>query len=335
MSAENINSTDSDNYIVIKGRFKSVGSNLYGLYMLLLNSNKMIESPNVVISTYSEVYDTEPHGSWDKFEESIADHKWKGNFNANLTTSMINEFKRFSAELRSVTFLYDYAFNYDYDKMDVILFDLINRVLHDKALSMETGLQEVTGFEIKQVKENRSKTKTDNQPKPAADFKIEPGTALLPIKPILSPVQGKPIYELKIGDRIMARIEPKTDRANYYIDTLNLRQNNQIKPVAVQVIDIKAGTGKSNPTEILTEITKGVYGRFSEEENSVKVRVYSSETDGPIEKASAQQKSQPKVELRPIDQDEDSYRFSKGTIVMIILFTVMVSLFAFLMLLIW
>lgn len=100
------------------------------------------------------------------------------------------------------------------------------------------------------------------------------------MEPILSPVKGKPLYELKIGDKIMARIVPNSDRANYFIDLMDLRTDGGLKPIPCEIIDIKSG-GKNAPVDILMQIGPGIYGKCSESEKQVKLRIYDPLTDGP------------------------------------------------------
>jgi len=313
----------SDHLIIIKGRFKALSMNLYGLFIIIFNQDKRIDTYNIAVSTFSNIYENEPHLPWDKYEQMILEHKWKGNFNANLTSSIMDNFKEISAEDIKTNQLYDYANSYDYNSLDTYLFDTINRVVHDKNLVLETSIQEVTAEEFAQTKEKRYNKAEE---KSTSETELEEGAVILNIQPILAPVKGKPIYELKIGDRIMTKIIPNTDRANYFIDLLGLRVENHIKPIATEVIDIKSD-GKSEPLEILTRIGPGIYGKCIEDERQVKLRLYDALIDGPLTQKVIPKQTQPSPTSVATYEDVG---FSKLTYVIISLFVLLLIIFVLL-----
>lgn len=313
----------SDHFIIIKGRFKALSMNLYGLFIIIFNQDKRIDTYNIAVSTFSNIYENEPHLPWDKYEQMILELKWKGNFNANLTSSIMDNFKEISAEDIKTNQLYDYANSYDYNSLDTYLFDTINRVVHDKNLVLETSIQEVTAEEFAQTKEKRYDKAEE---KSTSETELEEGAVILNIQPILAPVKGKPIYELKIGDRIMTKIIPNTDRANYFIDLLGLRVENHIKPIATEVIDIKSD-GKSEPLEILTRIGPGIYGKCIEDERQVKLRLYDALIDGPLTQKVIPKRTQPSPTSVATYEDVG---FSKLTYVIISLFVLLLIIFVLL-----
>ncbi|HOE20729.1 MAG: hypothetical protein KBG92_01835 [Spirochaetes bacterium] len=313
----------SDHLIIIKGRFKALSMNLYGLFIIIFNQDKRIDTYNIAVSTFSNIYENEPHLPWDKYEQMILELKWKGNFNANLTSSIMDNFKEISAEDIKTNQLYDYVNSYDYNSLDTYLFDTINRVVHDKNLVLETSIQEVTAEEFAQTKEKRYNKAEE---KSTSETELEEGAVILNIQPILAPVKGKPIYELKIGDRIMTKIIPNTDRANYFIDLLGLRVENHIKPIATEVIDIKSD-GKSEPLEILTRIGPGIYGKCIEDERQVKLRLYDALIDGPLTQKVIPKQTQPSPTSVATYEDVG---FSKLTYVIISLFVLLLIIFVLL-----
>jgi hypothetical protein len=281
MDAVNQNSiTDEKNLYFLKGRFKSNSLNFYGLFLLMFNTRQELDIAHILVSTYSSAYDMEPHFSWEKYEEFIVNSKWKGNYNPNMTASVEDFFKRVTSDQSGQKkLLYEYIKNYNYDSIDAFMFDIINRIIHDKNLILETGVQETSEKEFRETKETRSQKKEV----PQSETKLSPEEGVtLTIQLILSPVTGKPIYELKIGDIIMCKILPNTDRANYFIDLLDLRVENYVKPVPAKIIDIKS-EGKGSPLELLTEIGPGIFGKCIEDERQVKLKMYDPAVDGKIQ----------------------------------------------------
>lgn len=311
-----------DNILIIKGRLRSAEHNLFGQFIIFFTNYKKIDNCSAIISTYSTVFDLEPHTNWDKFEESIADLKWKGNFNMNLTNAIMGEFSKAANDSALSNLLFQSTYNYDYKSLDITLFDIINRIIHDKNMLLETGIQEVTPTEIKEVRENRNKPKDPAPAKKPESSAAPDGTVVIPVKAILAPVNGKPIYQLKIGDKIMAKIEPTSDRAKYFIDLLGLwdNDNKNVRPSPMAVVDIKSGQDKNDPIEILTEIGTGVFGKIIEDQKQVKLRIYNPETDGVVTK----KKIQPQKAAAENPEEKGSL---KGIILMAGLFLAILGLF--------
>ncbi len=311
-----------ESIVILKARFKSNSLGLYGILLLIYNRNHDLDSYNAVVSTYSNIYDLEPHIGWEKFEETILDVKWKGSYNSSMTGSLMDNIKAIASDEKLKNQLFEYLNNYDYDNAELTIYDAVNRIVHDKNLILEIGIQEITPDEFKETKEKRSKTTTTSEKSP-----VEDGSAILPIEPILSPVKGKPLYEMKIGDKIMARITPNSDRANYFIDLLDLRSDGNIKPIPCEIIDIKSA-GKNAPVEMLTQIGPGIYGRCSEEEKQVKLRIYDPLTDGPqVTKVNAK-KTMPS---KSVEEKGQTGSMPKSTYLIIALFVIILIIFLLLL----
>jgi hypothetical protein len=272
---------DDSSFVIIKGRFKSSPMSLYGLLLVIFNPYEDLESHNIIISTFSQLFDIEPHFPWDRYEETILELKWKGNYNSSMTASLMDQVKTAMADASQKKHLYESANNYDYDSVEIFLSDIIYRIIHDKSLILEIGIQEVSTEEYRSARDRRLKP-AEQQPQKRG-YNVEDGAVILPLQPILAPVKGKPLYEIRIGDKIVCKILASSDRENYYIDLLELRIEDRIKPVVCEVIDIKAAS-RADPIEILTLVAPGIYGRIVEDERQVKLRIYDPKTDGPVTK---------------------------------------------------
>jgi hypothetical protein len=334
MSPE-VNELSDENILVLKAKFKAVPSNIYGLMILLFNSSKEFETYNVVVSTYSDIYKNELNMDWNEYEEIIVDMKWKGQFNNNLTSSIMDNLNSFQGELDNINLLYDHIYNYNYKELEVVVFDLINRIIHDKNLILETVIQEVTPSDYVNIKEQRSKPKEEEEKSEETGNSAEKasGSVILPIDLILSPVKGKPIYNLKIGDRLMVRIKPTSDRANYLIDDLDLKNEKNIKPVPAEIIDIKAGTQRNDPIEILTKIIPGYFGKSFENEKQVKLRMFDPSVDEEINLKNIKPLEEKTEKTRGKEQGESI--MNRGTLVMLVLLLLILLLFAMLIMMNW
>ncbi len=318
------------NILIVKGRFKSNSMNLYGLFLLSFNSMKKLDSHHVIVSSYSDMYDLEPGTPWNRYEEYIVDRKWKGNFNNSMTASIMEAFDRLSEDSRVMKNLYDNVYNYDYDQMDLIIYDLINRIIHDKNLIMESLIQEISIQELQNVKDTRSKPQ--NQAENAAEEKKDSHGVILQVKPVLAPLNGKPIYELRIGDRIMIKIIPSTSKEQYYIDLYNLKDDRGIRVIPATVIDIKSSSVKNSPIELMVEIVPGVYGLCLEDEKLIKLRMFDPKTDSGINE---KEKSSVKKDNGAYPQPDEKGSSGKSIMIMAGLFVVILTLFILLLLLSW
>jgi len=322
---------ENEKIIIVKGRLKAQANNLFGQFIIIFNNDKkLIESFHGVISSYSDLFEFEPHNSWDKYQEKITDAKWKGNYNLNMTNALNDLIKNLATDKNFTSLLFDNAFNYDYENLEANLSDLMNRIIHDKTLLLESTIQEITPDEYRDVINQRNKPKEEAEPaKMGNDYNLEEDAVILPVKAILSPVKGKPIFELKIGDKIMVKILSVSDRANYYIDSFNLREDDKIRPLPAEVIDIKSGKGKNDPVEILTLIEEGLYGKIVEDEKQVKLRIFNPAVDTMDIKTI-------KPSMRPgIQPHKQKAGFSRGTITMIVVLGVILAVFVTLILLSW
>jgi hypothetical protein len=157
--------------------------------------------------------------------------------------------------------------------------------VRDKNTVLETSIQEASLEEVTQIRETRAKkTQEDKAPKheavPSYDFEVEEGSTVIPSSLVLSPVRGKLLYELKIGDKIMLRLNPKSEIGNFYNEYFNLKTpEGKLKTIPGEVIDIKSDS-KSLPVNILTRIDERIYGVATEEERHVRVCTYDPKVDG-------------------------------------------------------
>ena len=279
----NIADIKSENRVLfIKARFKtgSGTQNLYGQLFIIITGMETLESYHAIISTYSETYDMELHTSWNKYQEFIIERKWKGLFSINMTNLLNTNLDEFRTDKTLYKLLYQHAVNSDYTKLDILLYDLINLVLHEKTLQLETVIQEISTEEYNKVLEVRNKP-IEKPPQPdLEDQKKTDDSIILKVKPVLAPVKGKLIYTLKVGDTIMVKIVPDTPKQKEYIKIFKLEEDGVIHSIPASVIDIKHGTGKNDPFEIIVKIEEKIFGKIIEDERQIKLRIYDPKIDG-------------------------------------------------------
>jgi hypothetical protein len=269
--------------VFVKTKFKSTTRNIYGLLLVCFNPNSMVDNLHIIATTFSEIYDTDTHEGWEYFEEQIIKTQWGGKYNQNITRDLKIQFDGMFEDQFLRTQLFEAASDYDYGSAEQIIYDGIKRILQDKNLKIEVSIQEVSDDEINAVRQSREKARQAEIQGPDDDeFHIESGATMLPAGLVLAPVNGKPLYEIRIGDKIMIKLDHKSQKCQQFISLYQLKtEDRTYLPVPADVIDIKAPS-KNDPVQILTRIEDGVYAKTVEEERQVKLRMFNQVNDRTI-----------------------------------------------------
>ena len=275
-------------FIVIKGRFKAIETNSFGIFLMFLDTeSRNLESISVVASHFSSLYETDPKNHWSDVEEKIATLRWKGEFATSISNDIQNYLETSLRGDRSDE-IYSLIKQNASSKVENILFSLLMKPLGDRNIHIDMVWETVTSEEVNQVKEARHGKDEENtgeadpnEVQPLAqeaetDFDIADGSVVLGINLILAPVSGIPIFELQPGDKIMVKIDPSTNRGKYFIDLLNATHENEVIPIPSTIEKVKVN--QFNEYVILVKIGDGIFGKVLESEQ-VKLKRYDPDTD--------------------------------------------------------
>lgn len=278
-------------YTIVKGRFKAIDTNTFGLFLIFLNNNlRIVESVTIIASHFSSMYETDPKTNWSSVEERIMSLKWKGEFATSISrdsqTFVETAFKGIrSEELHSLIRTNQVA------KIENLLTLMLIKPLGDKNIHIELSWENSTADDIQRAKQDREQRDTpasaDAESMPSdsiggdtqqdsAIYNVEEGSVVLDIDLVLAPVSGIPIFELQAGDRIMIKINPATKRGMYFIELLNAKHDDEIVPVPAIVTEVKLN--KSNEYLVLAKIGEGIYGKAGEAEQ-VKIKRFDPNAD--------------------------------------------------------
>jgi len=261
---------ESENYIILKGRFKAVETNTFGLFIIFFNEElKAVENLMAIASHYSSLFEIDPHLPWHYFEENIINLKWKGDIALNISIDLQN-YMESSLERDRGYELFTLIKNNDEMKIETLLQAILIKPLSDRNLVIETVSEIVSKDAMRSIREEEKKPKTVQPSLKATEFNLK-GKSVVDIDLILAPVSGIPIYELSKGDKIMVKINDKTTNGKYFIDMLGARVEGNIIPIPAKVIDIKRGADKEY--HIFCKLDKGTYGKAVETEQ-VKLKRY-------------------------------------------------------------
>ena len=252
-------------FYAVKAKFFLLKEKLYGLLVILVKpEEKLVESATGVVSIFSETHQISIETPWREVEDYIHKLRYEGQYTPNVTYDLQNALKNLSVHPSMVEEFCEKLLQKDVAGIKEKLKDLISSAFGNEDLNIEIHIEELSeedlGREISSSIEEEGK----------GEEVISSEKTLLEVTPILDPIKGKPIMDLRVGEKIMVRLIPNTPKANYFIDLLGLREEGKIKPVEAKILSIEKNSQESN---ILVEITQDLQGKFSEE-NKVKVRLY-------------------------------------------------------------
>jgi len=272
--------SDEMNFFV-KGRFKAGTQNLFGILSIQFDQNGGILNNNIVITSFSDIYNISTDESWKKFEDTVTQYKWKGTYNTSLTNSLQAQLEKLKQDTSYNEQLFSFVSTADDSGVSISIYDLLNRILHDKQLLLDTRIEKVSRDIVIETKMKKNTEEAENKAETArtASFAYGKDAQVISASPILSPVKGKPIYDLRIGDRIMIKPDASNQTAQHFIELYHLRLDNRVKPVPAEIVDIKAES-KTSPIEIICRINQSYYAKCFEDERQVKLRIYDPRIDG-------------------------------------------------------
>ena len=258
----------NDNYTILKGRFKAVETNTYGLFIIFFNGNLgTIESLMAIASHYSSLYDNDPHLPWYIIEENIINLRWKGDIAANISLDL-QRFLEATLERDRGTELYSLIRNNDETRMESLLLSVLIKPLGDRNIHIETVSELLTKQSMNVIREERNKPK---ETKPVSQTGAQKELSTVDVKLVLAPVSGIPIYELEVGDKIMVKITDRSTRGNYAVDLLGTRVEGTLIPVPAEVLVITRGD--ENEYTIICGLDGDINGKAVETEQ-VKLKRY-------------------------------------------------------------
>jgi len=273
-----VNGSYLDLYAV-KGKFSS--SSVYGAFIVFLNPSlfRVINSYSMISRSF-EISDIKTTQDWRNFEKQLVEISKKNGFDEAMTSKMkdsmgkaltIQEITKFAKLIEQDDGI---AVNHNFQKFisDVTGFQNIElSVDYEKISSLVMELNSVTGIKIAAAVEPEKVKVQDEEvvveklddPLEGKEVKLVLSGAL-----ILSPIRGKDISELIIGDRIMISIIDKSPKVVDLLKAFNAYgEDGSTKPIVGRIVSIK----HPEDYKIFAIVAKGIYIKIVEEESHIKV----------------------------------------------------------------
>jgi len=259
-----------DKYIILKGKIRSESLNFYGVFILIIDRDlKILDKLDVTASRIPTLYNTVQSENWDSLQKAIIQNIFDGKNIDNLSKSITMGIDKLFLN-EDVDYLINLLEN-DTQKFVTILEETLNRVFQKGGIKVEIYKNYAQTLETKKnIDENLSESIAGID-QSLLTFDIPPGVSVIPVKPVLAPVSGTPIYELTVGDSIYVNIDPTFDKFKEYINYFNLKQDDKVLPMKAQILEILVDL--NNNFVILVKLDDTTYGQIVEEEK-VKIRKF-------------------------------------------------------------
>jgi len=287
-----INSTQSDNvnveesFVYVKFIIASSDNANFGIILLKISSDRCeVETIDAVYGLRDargqSVKETD---SWTNCYEYIAKKKFSSEFNAKLTTDLINTVTNVlrspSHDNSVVREIIGYHEKKNLNRIRDMVFSEISRILFDKHLILNVDTEFILLHEVEEFMNKKTTRDAPEKEKTiaAADnfFVLKDGGTLIPCAPLLGPVTGVPIFTLKAGQEIMIRIDNTSELGNKYNNYFNLiDEDGKIRPIKARIAAIKSD---NEGHKLLVHIQESIYGKIVETEQ-IKVKLFAEDED--------------------------------------------------------
>ena len=238
--SEDFLASENENYLILKGRFKAVETNTYGLFIIFFNDyTGTLDNLMAIASHYSSLHDIDPHLPWYMIEENITDLRWKGDIAVNISIDLQN-YMESGLDRDRGSELFSCIKNNNDTRTDSLLQALLIKPLGDRNINIEIVSELITKESMQNIRIERDKPKAKESPEKQT-LTTTKESSTVDVDLVLAPVSGVPIYELQVGDKIVVKPVDSTTRGRYYIDLLGARVDGNIIPIPAEVIDIKKG----------------------------------------------------------------------------------------------
>ncbi|HMV77415.1 MAG TPA: hypothetical protein PL048_05835 [Leptospiraceae bacterium] len=245
------------------------------LCMALETGKKKLERIDAVVSPSHETTAIDAGDTYRDCTNRIQNIILSGHSSQSSSISLINHIKnQFTQE--SFTFeLNHYLEHGDGDKLKNLMERTIQRVFgsrseQESALFLSENTQEEMDALSPPPSTDLPKAEND-----AREYEIPsvvpPGSKIVKFQFIVAPVTGTEVSELRLGDRILIKIQEGPD-SNDILSELQLKdQSGIIIPCPGIIIDLVHNEDDS--TSVVVKLGEGIYGQYIEAERNIRVKM--------------------------------------------------------------
>jgi hypothetical protein len=257
-------------FVVLKGRARSENLNFYGIFIIIVDRElKVLEKAEAIVSRIPTFYNSAINRSWQEVYKELLQLSFEGKNISNISKSLIAGVEKLflNEDINYLCSLVDS----DFDKFQTLLSENINRALINGDCKLEIFKYDEDSIELQAT--NSVNVNVDallSIQDEDIGFDIPPGAMLIPLKPALAPVSGKPIYEIVPQDNIYVYIDSTFNRAKEFLQYFNAISDDKILPIKGEVVEVRIDL--NNNYILLIKLDDNTYGKLVEEEK-VKVKI--------------------------------------------------------------
>jgi hypothetical protein len=267
----------------IKARFSS--SSINGAFLIFFNlHNNMVNSIYLILSHSYAVAEIKTNTDWKNFERLISDEMNQGEHDdvlgSQIKEAMVAGFTlQFNNDLKKLFESGDeIAMNRLFQKFvkDRMGFQNVDiSVDYEPITSVDMELYSTSSVKISA--QEAQKRKEEEEKKKRATIQVDEDNPLygkeirliLGGNVILSPIKGKDIAEVAVGDKIRISITDMNPKAIQVAKAFNAYHDGNFSPISGRVISIKHQSPAGY--KIYAVVAKGIYVKIDEEEDSIKI----------------------------------------------------------------
>ena len=255
----------------------------YILFCALVNRQAAkVEGFDAVVCLSPDYLDTPEYATFRDVSNKIQRMKFEGDVAMGATSMLIESLKSSFASENYMIELLHYLEHDESDKLEKLFRTNISEAVGSNGNPRIKLLVHLVSKDEAELTAGSSVEKQDvgkntgSEKAPTPVFLVPNDALLAKYNFVLSPVSGKRLDELKLGDRVLIKVLPEDEISKNIISLLTLKDDaGMIKNVPASIVSIvKEGEG----FEVVVKISDGIYGKYLEEESTIKVKMAGEET---------------------------------------------------------
>jgi hypothetical protein len=257
----------------------------YVLFCALVNQQtSKVEGYDAVVCLSPDYLDTPEYATFRDVSNKIQRMKFEGDVAMGATSMLIESLKSSFASENYMIELLHYLEHDEHEKLEKLFKTNISQAIGSNGNPRIKVLTHLVSKDEAELTAGGSTEKSDVGKNTSSDVEksstptfLVPSDALLAkYNFVLSPVSGKRLDELKLGDRVLIKVLPEDETSKNIINLLTLRDEaGMIKNVPASIVSI---VKQDDGFEVIVKISDGIYGKYLEEESTIKVKMAGEET---------------------------------------------------------
>jgi anionic cell wall polymer biosynthesis LytR-Cps2A-Psr (LCP) family protein len=259
----------TDKYYFFKLSARDIPSRTHILICMTIHEPIFkIDRFDLIVSQNSETSSLGVNDSYRDCMNKIQKLTLSGQFSQSSTISLTNAYNNQFTNDSFMEEFSHYIENKDTVKLKTLFEQSIHKVLGRAEYDYVCFIDNVTQEELDGTAVTSIQEETKKSPYPS----IPDGASILNYQFVLSPVGGTIATDLRIGDKVLIKINKDTPAGSSAIQSMKLSaENGQIIPCPAEIVDIIKK--EKNALLFVANISENLYGLYTEEESGVKVKM--------------------------------------------------------------